>query len=428
VTEPFVAQRGGGERGGRGDIGELLRLAPLIVAVGPGGVGKTTMSAALGVAAARAGRRVLVLTIDPARRLADALGLPTLDDTAREVPAHVLGEDARGTLAAAMVEAKASMDRLVARVARDPAMRDMLLDNRVYRAMAGTLARSHAYVATMRLHDELASGRWDLVVLDTPPARNALDILDAPSFLLRFLDEGVVGWLVERRSTGIASRLLAAGGKVAKRLLATVLGDSFLQETVQFFTAFASMTEGFRERSQSIEATLRAPSTAYVLITSSAPERVDDAAHMRHDLQVRGIEIAGLVFNQAYVPLRALDEGEVVTELSELEPAGARAEAAQLESPDARSPAPTSAIEATARLLVQARALRAAAAAGNAGAERSIAGLVAEVPPGCAIVRVPRLDADVQDVGGLRRLAPYLLGEPTAVAVAAPQAAAREST
>ncbi|MEM9462738.1 MAG: ArsA-related P-loop ATPase, partial [Myxococcota bacterium] len=211
----------------------LVGRGSLLVCVGPGGVGKTTVSAALGLAAARAGRKTLVLTIDPARRLADALGLDGLDDTIRRVPLEQLGDPAStGSLWAAMVDTGASYDALIERIAPDEVTRQQVLTNRVYRAISRSLSRSHAYVAMERLYDAMENGDYDLVVLDTPPARNALDILDAPAHLARFLDGRIVSWFIpsEQKPAGLGARLLAKGGEVATGLLGRITGQTLLDE------------------------------------------------------------------------------------------------------------------------------------------------------------------------------------------------------
>ena len=191
-------------------VDELLQSS-LVVCVGPGGVGKTTMSAALAVRAAHQGKRVAVITIDPARRLADALGLDGLSDELR--PVDMSGA---GTLHAAMVDTGASYDALMGRITGG-AERDAILKNRVYQAFSKSLARSHAYVASERLYDLTHTG-FDLVVLDTPPTRSALEILDAPARLLQFLDDGVLRFFLEESSaTGALSKLLQLGGKGALR-------------------------------------------------------------------------------------------------------------------------------------------------------------------------------------------------------------------
>src|SRR5690606_23759175 len=226
-------------------IDELLMRQRLLVAVGPGGVGKTTVSAAIALRAAELGRRTLVLTIDPAKRLADALGLTGLDDRIREVPTDELrksGVAVPGRLFAAMFDNAASMDTLMQRVAPDADTRDKVLRNRVYRAMAGTLARSHAYLAMERLHEVMSSGHYELVILDTPPARNALDILDAPSRLATFLEEGVVKWFVRAdKGRGLRAKLMQSSGAAALKLFEVVVGKDLAHETIGFFEAFAGM-------------------------------------------------------------------------------------------------------------------------------------------------------------------------------------------
>ena len=208
-----------GARPPRGSLGPILQEQDLLVAVGPGGVGKTTISAAMGLEAARMGRNTLVLTIDPAKRLAQALGLTGLDDQVQEVATDELrgdGVEVPGKLYAAMLDTGRSFDALMARVAPTAQARERILNNRVYRAMAGTLARSHAYIAMERLYEAMADPRFDLVILDTPPTRNAIEILDAPGVLTAFLEENVRSTLVEpvpgsRLAVSIERRRSAAG-------------------------------------------------------------------------------------------------------------------------------------------------------------------------------------------------------------------------
>lgn len=270
----------------------------LLVCVGPGGVGKTTTAAALALRAAEAGKRALVLTIDPARRLADALGLDGLDDAVRPV-AGVEG----GRLHAAMLDTKASFDALIARVASDDEERARILDNRVYRAFSRTLARSHAYVAMERLYDVTARGEYDLVVLDTPPTRSALDILDAPGQLVRFLDDGMVRWFV--RSPG--SPLPRAAHRLA-RSLGRLVGDSIVEDLLEFFAVLSTLADGFRERAHKTAALLEDESTRFVLVTGTEESTLADTEHLRDGLLLRRARIGAVIFNRAYVPeVGALD-------------------------------------------------------------------------------------------------------------------------
>ena len=267
----------------------------LVVCVGPGGVGKTTSAAALALRAARSGRRALVLTIDPARRLADALGLDGLDDTLRTVT----GEP---NLSAAMLDTKASYDALMGRIASGPA-RDAIVANRVYRAFSKTLARSHAYIAAERLYDVLAMGEYDLVVLDTPPTRSALEILDAPHRLARFLDDDVLRFFLkpERGIAGSLASLASAGGRAAVKLLGRLAGDDVTDELLAFFAVLADQREGFLERAQATAATLRDPSTGYVLVASTSHTSLEDARALTTELVARDRRPGLFLFNRAYV-------------------------------------------------------------------------------------------------------------------------------
>lgn len=276
---------------------QLTRGTRLLVCVGPGGVGKTTCAAAIAMREACAGRRVFLLTIDPARRLADALSI-SLADAESPVPLPRGG----GTLHAAMLDTRASWDAFVERVAEEPAARARIRSNRVYQAFSRTLARSHAYVAMERLHhvlaerDEAGRPRWDLVVLDTPPTRSALDVLDAPASLARVVDERVVGALVP----GGASVLRAPGTLAAKRVLGWIMGERLAGELFGFLEAFAPLRAGFAARASEVHAHLVAPTTSFVLVAAPHSAHLEDAPFLARDLARRGIALAALIVNRAF--------------------------------------------------------------------------------------------------------------------------------
>jgi anion-transporting ArsA/GET3 family ATPase len=381
----------------------LVGGGSLVVCVGPGGVGKTTVSAALGLAAAKAGRKTLVLTIDPARRLADALGLDGLDDTIRRVPLERLPDAAAagGSLWAAMVDTGASYDALIDRIAPDAETKARVLGNRVYQAVSRSLSRSHAYVAMERLYDAMENGGYDLVVLDTPPARNALDILDAPGHLASFLDGRVVTWFIPAadKPAGLGARILAKGGQMASQLLGRITGQTLLDEIIAFLTVFASLRDGFIARAHRVEELLRARDTVFVLVSSASPSSADDAAWLRDDLLRRRVPVHAVVFNQSYLPVDPQVPQRLYLRLPDADV-------------DARVRALSPALAATPEVLDVAhrmRALRQEAAAENQRFQRIVDGLAQELPPECHRVRVPRLDEEVRDLPGLARLADLLL-------------------
>ena len=386
-------------------IDELLQRQKLLVAIGPGGVGKTTVSAAIALRAAELGRRTLVLTIDPAKRLADALGLTGLDDRIREVPLDSLrkqGIEVEGELFAAMFDNAASMDTLMKRVAPDAETRDKILRNRVYRAMAGTLARSHAYLAMERLHEVMYSGHYDLVILDTPPARNALDILDAPSRLSTFLEEGVVKWFVrDGKRRGLRARLMQSSGAAAMKLFEVVVGQELARETIAFFEAFSGMREGFHSRATAIQGMLRAAETSFVLVSSADATHLADAEALARGIAEREVNIDVAVFNRSYERLTHADPLTIVDEAGTLDSATTirllfRDELERSER------------ETLTSLLTSLHEVRTQAAGTNLRALESIVRLSKLLPADTLGLIIARLDSDIRDLPGLHALGPYL--------------------
>lgn len=281
----------------------------VLVVFGAGGVGKTTLSAALAVRAARAGRSVALLTLDPARRLAGALGLdadPTTRGQATLGDALVPVPGVPG-LEAAMLDTKASFDALVARLTRSPEERVRILDNRVYDAFSRTLARPHAYVAIERLHALVTARAHDLVIVDTPPNRSALELVDAPSRLMRFLASDVASALVGETEDASVARELAsrvARAVVARGLLGHVLGDGLVRDLAGFFAAFFPMRRGFAERAASTLELLRHRATVALVIAPEArPASTgddDDALALARGLAARGLVPHTILVNRAF--------------------------------------------------------------------------------------------------------------------------------
>lgn len=374
---------------------DLLLTRSLLVCVGPGGVGKTTVAAALGLQAARMGRKTLVLTIDPARRLAAMLGLDGLDDAVRTVPTQVIDPTGAGGCAqldAAMLDTHASYDALIERIATDPEHRQRILDNRLYRVMSRSFGAAHAYVAMERLHDVLGAG-YDLVVLDTPPTRNALDILDAPGRLASFLEEGVVRWFVRSPTEGLRARLLARGGAAATKLLGKIAGDELVHELSEFFTVFMSLRAGFQSRAEAVQRALRGDSSAFVLVSSAMSPNLADAQFLYDGLTSRGIIVQAAVFNRAYTALTD-DPLQVVTI------AAPRAASYA----DAMFPATDPRRDATRRLLLEVDALRATAAADNLAGQRAVARFSEQLASTCLKVQVPSFTRELRDLPALAEL------------------------
>jgi len=273
----------------------------LAFCVGVGGVGKTTFAAALGLGEALRGKSVLVLTADPARRLADALGIHGLSDQASDVPlprTSDAGERPEGELHAAMLETKASADEIIRRAAHDEARAQRVLDNRIYQAFSNTLARSHAYAAMERVHEAVHDARYDLVVVDTPPAQSSIEILDAPARLVSFLDQRVVRWFLQASDESPQLR----GGAIAQRLLRIVAGESLVSALSEFLSEMAFLREGFSARAKDVRELMRSTSTSFVLVSSADALGLEAATSVAAEVRSRDFELAQVVFNRAFIP------------------------------------------------------------------------------------------------------------------------------
>ena len=292
-----VAEEAGEPTGGR--LERLMATKEIIVACGPGGVGKTTTAAALGAEmAARSGGRVLVLTVDPARRLADALGMGGLGNEARQVPPEAFaaaGVRPRGELWAAMLDTAASWDALVRRHAPDPATVSRILANPLYRNITGRFARSHEYIAMERLHELRAEGRYDLLIVDTPPSNDALDFLDAPERMAEFFGSGLLRWLV----APYRSRLLNLASRPFYQVADRILGTEFLKDIAEFFLLFQQMYDGFIRRARGVGQMLRDPATTFMVVTTLEPTPAGEALRLAGELERRGLQLGLLVANKA---------------------------------------------------------------------------------------------------------------------------------
>ena len=258
----------------RPSLAALLSTREVVVFCGSGGVGKTSVAAASALtAAARLGGKVLVLTIDPAKRLADALGLEAFGNVARRVPLDAyaeLGVEPRGELWAAMLDTKRSWDELVLRHAPDEATAYRILDNRMYHNVTSRFVQSHDYIAMERLYEIHASGEYDLIIIDTPPTRNAIDFLEAPARMADFFGGRLLRWLTMpyRIGGGRGGRMFNAASRPFYQMADRVLGSQFLQDIAEFFLNFQSMYGGFVERAESVEQLLHDRRTTFAVVTT----------------------------------------------------------------------------------------------------------------------------------------------------------------
>jgi len=335
-------------------------------------VGKTTVSATFALAAARAGRRSCVVTVDPARRLADALGVQSLPNT----PSEVEG-DWPGRLHALMLDSKGTFDDLVRRYARTPEQAESILANRLYQNLAGALSGTQEYMAMEKLYELVHSKEFDVVVVDTPPTRNALDLLDAPRRLTRFLENRLFRALMVPTRVGL--RAVNVATQALLKTIARVAGAEIVQDAVSFFQAFEGMEDGFRSRASAVHELLADPATAYVLVTSARPDAISEAGFFAEKLSERDVAVAALVVNRI-APSFGGGTGAAAPPLPGME-----------------------ALEAL-------EALEANLAELNAMAEReerAFAGLAAQVSP-APVGRIPLFGQDVHELEGLRRAADHL--------------------
>ena len=271
----------------------LVEEKSIIICCGSGGAGKTTTSAALALAGARAGRDTCVVTIDPARRLADALGISELDNTPK-----VIEGDWPGRLSAMMLDAKGTFDELVHRYSADEEQGERILSNRLYRNLTSALAGTQEYMAAEKLYELHESGSFDLVVVDTPPTRNALDFLDAPGRLTRFLENRVFRLLLMPTRASLKALTLATHALL--RTISKVAGAEIVDDAIAFFRAFEGMEEGFRDRARRVEQLLEHEGTAFVLVAAPRRDSVDEAHFFADRLAEAHQPVSALVVNRLH--------------------------------------------------------------------------------------------------------------------------------
>jgi anion-transporting ArsA/GET3 family ATPase len=279
-------------------VAELLEGKRVCVCGGSGGVGKTTTSAAVALGMAARGAKVVVVTIDPAKRLANALGLDELGNEPRRVePERLAGQtEIKGELWAMMLDPKRTFDELIERIAADPERAQQIKENRVYRELSTAVSGSQEFTAVAKLYELERDGNFDLLVLDTPPSRNALDFLDAPGRLTSFLEGRALKTFI--RPTGLGMRVLGRGAAPFLAALRRVTGVDLLSDLSTFFALLGDMTEDFSLRAAAVERMLRAPTTAFLLVTSAQSAAIDEAIWFRRTLQEGGLPFAGVIVNR----------------------------------------------------------------------------------------------------------------------------------
>jgi anion-transporting ArsA/GET3 family ATPase len=295
-------------------VGELLEGTRVCICAGSGGVGKTTTSAAIAAGMAARGHKVAVLTIDPAKRLADSLGLPELGNTERRVDPALfedIGVDTDGgELWAMMLDAKATFDEVVRRHAPDAETRDQILSNRVYQQLSAALAGSQEYMAMEKLFEIWAEDRYDLLVLDTPPTRSALDFLDAPRRLTQFIEGKALQVFI--RPTGLATKVFGRGTSMMFSVLRRITGVDLLQDLAEFFQAFSGMVGGFQERAKRVNELLADRHTSFLVVCGPQGEPISEAVYFHRKLAQAKLPFGGVIVNRVNYSDGVENDGELL--------------------------------------------------------------------------------------------------------------------
>jgi anion-transporting ArsA/GET3 family ATPase len=368
----------------------LLQGKRIVVCAGAGGVGKTTIAAAIALGFASQGKRVLCITIDPAKRLADSLGLGAMNVEEQLVSPELFakaGLSVSGSLTVLMLDTKRTFDDLVARHASSPEARERIFQNRIYNYVSTSLAGTQSYMAMEKVLLVRQDPRFDLIVLDTPPTSNALDFLDAPERLIEAIDSAAMRWLVQtfEKSGRFSLNLVARGVALVLRGLGRLTGKGFLEHLAEFVAELNDLFGGFRERAKVVAKEFRSPELAYVLVTSAAPAAIDEVSYFSARLREQGMHPDAVVINRLQPSPEAADSESVrvLARALGLELSPATLEKVQLAAADDRTRA---AFEAR-QLEVLGRALGAS-------------------PP--ELLRVPVLSADVHDIRSLSNVAARL--------------------
>jgi anion-transporting ArsA/GET3 family ATPase len=360
----------------------------VVVCCGAGGVGKTTTAAAMALRAAEYGRTVVVLTIDPAKRLAQALGIETLGNTPQRVP---LAPEVTGELHAMMLDMRRTFDEMVLQYSSDAERAEAILENQFYQTVATSLAGTQEYMAMEKLGQLLAEDKWDLIVVDTPPSRNALDFLDAPKRLGSFMDSRL--WrLLLAPGRGIGKLVTGVVG-LAMKALSTVLGSQMLSDAAGFVQALDATFDGFRQKADKTYELLKRRGTQFVVVSAAEPDALREASFFVDRLSKEHMPLAGLILNRTHPMLCELN-AEMANEAAE-----------KLEASDGDTGS-----DALTAALLRIHADRAM----TAKREVRLLSRFTGANPAVAIVGVPSLPFDVSDLEALRAIADQITGEAAA--------------
>ncbi len=366
-------------------VAELLDGKRICICAGSGGVGKTTTSAAIAAGMAARGKRVAVLTIDPAKRLADSLGLPELGNTERQIDPSLFtqaGVDpGEGELWAMMLDAKQTFDEVVEKHAPDAETRERILSNRIYQQLSAALAGSQEYMAMEKLFEIHAEDRYDLLVLDTPPSRNALDFLDAPKRLTQFIEGRALQ--VFMKPTGFGMKVFGRGTSMMFSILRRVTGVDLLEDLAEFFQSFSSMVGGFRERAKRVNELLGNPETSFLVVCGPQDEPIAEGLHFHQKLAEAQMPFGGAIVNKVHY------EGELTGDREEL----VKQLAGTLEGDR----------ELVERVAANFDDFAALSAHDRRNVERLALAIGSE-----AVIEIPYLESDVHDLAGLMEVNRYL--------------------
>ncbi len=282
-----------GDQVGTHHIKTLIEEKNIIICAGSGGVGKTTLAAALGLLSAKLGRRACVVTIDPAKRLANALGIDELSNTPTFIDT---GE--KGELWAMMLDARATFDDLIFKYASSPNQASSIINNRLYKSLSTSLGGTQEYMAAEKLYELSQDSKFDLVIVDTPPSRNALDFLDGPGRLARFLENRLFRFIL--MPTRVYLKAVSFATQSLLKTISKVAGTELVSDAVEFFQAFEGMEGGFRDRAKQVELLFSDPLTAFVLIAAPRRDSASEAKYFAIRLKSSGIQVQGLIVNRVH--------------------------------------------------------------------------------------------------------------------------------